>query len=136
MARLSAQSTPAQSPAQIVDAAEDAISGDSDAVVRACWTAALRRDPGDREALLGLASLARGTYEFETPDTLLTTLLTRSDRGPDAWSVQARLGLYRVANAMGETRRSDSLLKIAIVEARRIGDKTAEISALIGFANT
>ena len=42
-------------------AAEDAVSADSDGVLRARWSAALRRDPGDREAVLGLATLARGT---------------------------------------------------------------------------
>ena len=136
MASLSAQTTPGHTPAQVVDAAEHAISADSDGVLRARWTAALERDPADREALLGLAALARGTYAFETADTLLTRLLARSGSEPDAWTVQARLGLYRVANAMGDSRRSDSLLRVAIVDARRIGDRAAEISALIGFANT
>jgi tetratricopeptide (TPR) repeat protein len=132
---LSAQ-TPPRTPAQIVDAAEHAISNDSVDVARARWTATLERDSGDREALLGLATLARGTYAFETSDTLLTRLLVLSGPEPDAWTVQARLGLYRVANAMGDARRSDSLLRVAIVDARRIDDRPAEIAALIGFANT
>ena len=102
MASLSAQATGGLPPAQVVDAAEHAISADSDGVVRARWNAALKSDPDDREALLGLASLARGTYAFETPDTLLTRLLALGGPEPDAWTVQARLGLYRVANAMGD----------------------------------
>ena len=58
--------------------------------------------------------------------------------GPRATSGRFTLVLaqYRVANATGDVRKADSLLRIAIVEARRVGDRSAEVAALIGFTNT
>ena len=47
-----------------------------------------------------------------------------------------RLGLYRVANGRGDNLRADSLLHIAIADARRIRDRPAEIAALFGFTTT
>jgi hypothetical protein len=63
-------------------------------------------------------------------------MLGRSGPTPDEWSVQARLGLYRVALGQGDYRRADSQLTTAITESRRIGDRGGEIDALIGFSNT
>ena len=54
----------------------------------------------------------------------------------DPWTVQATIGLYRVANASGNTTRADSLLNVAIREARRIGDRGGELDALIGLSGT
>ena len=137
---LRAQSPPARqagpSPARIVDAAEHAVQDDSAEVARVRWTAALRRDPGDREALLGLATVARATYAFETADSLLGALLARSQPGPNGWTAWARLGRFRVANGRGDNLRADSLLAGAIAEARAIGDRDAEIVALMGYTTT
>lgn len=86
--------------------------------------------------MLGLATLARETYDFDPADSLYSALLARGGANPDAWTVQARLGLYRVANGRGDNLRADSLLHLAIADARRIGDRPAEIAALIGFTTT
>jgi CHAT domain-containing protein/tetratricopeptide (TPR) repeat protein len=67
---------------------------------------------------------------------LFAGMVARSGPTPDEWSVQARLGLYRVALGLGDYRRADSLLTAAIAEARRIGDRGGEIDALIGFSST
>ena len=120
----------------VVHTAERAIADDSAAVVTARWLAALRRDSTDRVAALGLASLARLTYDVAAAERLFTGMLARSGPTPDEWSIQARLGLYRVALGLGDYRRADSLLTVAIAESRRIGDRGAEIDALIGFSNT
>ncbi len=128
----------AQSPsaASIVRAAEHAVQDDSVQAVTARWRAALARDSADRAAALGLATIARQTYDFGAAERLLNGLLTRSGPASDEWTVHARLGQYRVANATGDVRKADSLLRIAIVEARRVGDRSAEVAALIGFTNT
>ena len=126
----------ARSPGRIAGAAERAVEDDSADVVRARLRSALGRDPADREAMLGLATLARATYDFDTADSLFARLLAAGPAAPDAWTVQARLGLYRMANARGDNLRADSLLRIAMADARRIRDRDAEIYALIGFSTT
>src|SRR6476659_8407206 len=90
--------TAAQSPDEpriIVFAAERAVSDDSAPVASARWQAALARDSSDRTALLGLATLARMTYDFSTAERLLGRLLAQRSGTPDRWRVQARLGMYR-----------------------------------------
>ena len=116
--------------------AERALQDDSLETVTARWRAALERDRTDPAATLGLATVARQTYDFERAVSLLTGLLTRSGARVDGWTVRARLGLYRVANARGEVKRADSLLRLGIAEARRTDDRPAQIAALIGFTNT
>jgi CHAT domain-containing protein/tetratricopeptide (TPR) repeat protein len=120
----------------VVRTAERALADDSAAVVTARWLEAIRRDSTDRVAVLGLASLARLTYDFAAAERLFAGIVARSGPTPDEWSVQARLGLYRVALGQGDYRRADSLLTTAIAESRRIGDRGGEIDALIGFSNT
>jgi tetratricopeptide (TPR) repeat protein len=134
-ASASAQSA-GPSPGAIVNAAEHAVHDDSAGTVEARWRAAAARNPADREATLGLATLARETYDFARAESLYAVLLAGQRNPPDAWTVQARLGLYRVSNSRGDKRRSDSLLSVAISEARRVGDREAEIAALVGFTNT
>ncbi len=120
----------------VVQTAERALADDSSAAVTARWLEAIRRDSTDRAAALGLASLARLTYDFAAAERLFTGMLARGSPSPDEWSVQARIGLYRVALGEGDYRRADSLLTGAIAEARRTGDRGGEMDALIGFSNT
>jgi CHAT domain-containing protein len=123
-------------PETVLRSAERAIQDDSLETVTARWRAALARDSTDPAATLGLATVARQTYDFERADSLLNGLLGRSGTRVDGWTVRARLGIYRVANSRGEVTRADSLLRLAMAEARLIGDRPAEIAALIGFTNT
>jgi tetratricopeptide (TPR) repeat protein len=120
----------------VVRTAERALADDSAAAVTARWLGAIRKDSTDRAAVLGLASLARLTYDFAAAERLFAGMLARSGPTPDEWSVQARLGLYRVALGQGDYRQADSLLTTAVTESRRIGDRGGEIDALIGFSNT
>ena len=133
-ASASAQVEP--DPERVVRAAERGLQDDSLEQVSTRWRAALARDNTDRAAVLGLATIARQTYDFERAEQLLRGLLARAGDRSDGWTVQARLGLYRVANARGEVRGADSLLKVAITEARRLYDRPAQVAALIGFTNT
>ncbi len=135
MARLAAQTPADRSPAQVAHAAERAVYDDSAGAVTARLETALQRDSGNREALLGLAVIARSTYRFEAADSLYGILLARSGGAVDQWSVQARLGLARVAGGLGDQRRGDSLQRLAIVDARGIGDREAEVDALMGFTS-
>ncbi len=120
----------------VVQTAERSVSDDSAATVTARWVAALRRDSTDREAALGLGTLARLTYEFAAAQRYFAGMLSRRGPTPDEWSVQAQLGLYRVALGEGDYRRMDSLLVAAISDARAIGDRGGQMDALIGFSST
>ena len=122
-------------PRAIVLAAERAVSDDSADVVSARWRAALARDSSDRAALLGLATLARMTYDFPTAERLLARLLARRSGTPDQWEVQAHLGLYRVAFAQGDDGRARGFLDSAVTHARRIGDRGGEADAMMGFTS-
>jgi CHAT domain-containing protein/tetratricopeptide (TPR) repeat protein len=123
-------------PETVLRSAERALEDDSLETVTARWRAALERDSTDPAATLGLAAVARQTYDFERADSLLSGLLARSGTRVDGWTVRARLGIYRVANSRGEVIRADSLLRLAMAEARRLDDRPAQIAALIGFTNT
>jgi CHAT domain-containing protein len=122
-------------PERILRSAEHALQDDSLETVTTRWRAALARDSTDPAATLGLATVARQTYEFERADSLFNRLLTRSGARVDGWTVRARLGIYRLANARGEMKRADTLLQRAIAEARQIDDRPAQVAALIGFLN-
>ncbi len=123
-------------PERVVRTAERALQDDSLEQVSRRWRAALARDSTDREAVLGLATIARQTYDFERAEQLLGGLLARAAGRSDGFTVRARLGLYRVANARGAVRGADSLLGLAMAEARQLRDRPAEVAALIGFTNT
>ena len=120
----------------VVQTAERAYADDSAAAVTTGWVAALRRDSTDRAAALGLATLARLTYDFAAAERLFNGLLARSGPKPDPWTVQARLGLYRVALGGGDKGKADSLVALALREARAAGDRGGEMDALIGLSGT
>ena len=126
----------APGPRDVVQAAERAVQGDSVAALRARWTEALRLDSTDRAAALGLGTLARLGYDFAGSERLFSGILERAGDRVDPWTVQAKIGLYRAANSSGNTTRADSILNVAVREARRIGDRGAELDALIGLSGT
>ena len=119
----------------VVHAAERAVSDDSATRSARAGRPRSQRDSTDRAAALGLGSVSRLTYDFAAAERYFTSILARSG-SPDEWSVQARLGLYRVALATGDNTKADSLVTIALEEARSIGDRGSEMDALIGLSNT
>jgi CHAT domain-containing protein len=134
---VAATAQQADTPARaVVLRAQRAVETDSADILGARWREALVRDSTDHEARLGLATLARWTYDFPTAERHFTGLLPAPGRAPDGWAVQARIGLYSVANARGQQRVADSILRIASTEAHRLGDRGARIDILFGFTNT
>ena len=116
----------------VVRQAVHAVEGDSVAPVQARWRARLARDSTDRAGVLGLATLARLTYDYPTADRLYPRLHDQSSPHPDAYEAYARLGL---AWSLEERGRSDAAAEEfgrARGAARAAGVPAAEAEALIG----
>lgn len=123
----------APSAGEVVAAAAAAVAGDSVPAVAARWSAARRRDAGDRVALLGLAELARRMYELPRADSLYADLAAAP--GPaDGYAVYALLGEAAEAYYRGRLAQADTLGSRAVAGAQRLGDGAAEATALIQSA--
>ncbi len=127
---LFAQDT-ANRVARAIDlAAERAVASDSVLAAASKWRAALLRDPGDRYAALGLASLARLTSDT-TADAALTPLAGGSD------AVARRASLDRAGSAVAAGRRAagDSMYARAAAVASAAHDSIVEAEAQFGRAD-
>jgi len=123
------QATPnADDPRATVRAAALAVQGDSASRLDARLRARVARDPNDRPALLGIATLARLRYDYPAAESTYRRLLTRPD---DRYAVYAHLGLAEGFDARSMTRASRPELERALGVARQLGDHTAEGRALV-----
>ena len=123
-----------QAAKDVVRHAVHAVEGDSAAALRTRWSARLQQDSSDRAALLGLATLARLTYDYPASDQLYPQLFSIDSLHPDPYAAYARLGR---AWSLEERGRSDSAgeeFARARRTARATGDPAAEAEALIGLA--
>lgn len=118
----------------VVRAATAAVEGDSVARMRGRWTRAAAATPPDRVALLGLATLARLTYDYRTADSLYARLLADSLADPAA--VYAALGSGLAARTRGLQRAATGWFDRAWADAERSGDRAAQAEALIMIAAT
>lgn len=129
--------SPAQAqdePHAVVRTAVHAIQGDSAARVGARWEARLRRNPGDRAALLGLATLARLEYDYDAAERRYRALDAADDAEPDAYAAFARLGLAQAADAGGLLDEAARQYERALSAAQVAGDVRAHAQALMGMA--
>src|SRR5262245_63560963 len=76
-------------PREVVREATRAVENDGAAPRGALWQERLDRDPNDRAALLGLATLARLAYDYPRAEALYLRLDTTP---PDAFTAYAHLG--------------------------------------------
>ena len=122
---------PAVDEAQIVlrDAAL-AVRGDSLAAMRERWTTRLRRDSTDRAAALGLATLARLTYDFADAERRYRRLFVTGASPADEYDAYARIGLGQALESqwMGAEAAVD-LYEQALASARRAASRAAEGTA-------
>src|SRR5690349_4153846 len=81
---------PPDDPRSIVRAAIRSIEGDSATRVEARWRNRVNRNPADRAALLGLATLARLRYDYPSSESMYRRLIAGA---PDGYAVYAHLGL-------------------------------------------
>jgi hypothetical protein len=123
------------------DAAKDvvrrallAVEEDSLSSVRIAWSARLQRDPTDRAALLGIATLARLTYDYSTSDRLYPQLFSVDPLHADTYTAYARLGRAWSLEERGQSDDAGDEFARARRAARAAGDAAAEAEALIGLA--
>lgn len=123
---------PALDPRALGRATLLAVEGDSAGALRSRWSSALRRDPANRTALLGLGTFARLTYDYAAADTLLWQVIEL--RGDDAFADYARMEQGAALVVRGRLREAADAYSAALSGAVRRGDTTAAALALLGLA--
>jgi tetratricopeptide (TPR) repeat protein len=131
-ASLRAQ-TAAQARGTVRDATR-AVESDSATALVAGWTRALDRDPYDRIAALGLATVARLSLRYDEANARYRPLLPQSGARPDAVNAYARLGEALVLAAQSAPGPGDTAFAGAAATAQAVGDSAAIVEALIGWA--
>jgi tetratricopeptide (TPR) repeat protein len=121
-----------QPPADVVRQALRAVERDLASPLRARWSGLLRQDSTQRAALLGLATLARLTYDYDAADRLYPRLFR--DAQPDGYAAYARLGRAWSLEERGRSEAAGEEFARARESARAARDRSAEAEALIGLA--
>jgi tetratricopeptide (TPR) repeat protein len=137
LALLASQELPGpavREPRAIARRAILAIEGDSAVPLSRRWSAESRTDGSTPGPVLGLAHLARLSYDYPAAESLFLRIVSETQAGE--WSVAARLGLAASAAAQGNFSRADMLYAAAEVEAAQIGDRESRAEALLGRAAT
>jgi tetratricopeptide (TPR) repeat protein len=121
-------------PAAVVREATFAVEHDSVAALRARWLARRASDSLDRAALLGLATLARLTYDYPAAERLHRLLTAADSVRPDRYAAYARLGRAWALEDQGWSTESGTEFVVARRVARAARDRRAEAEAIIGKA--
>ena len=124
----------AESPRAVLLTAARAVEGDSTVAVESRWNARVQHDPGDRAALLGLATLARLTYRFPRADSLFTRLSASSSGAADAYAPYASEGRANAFMSRGDMASAQEWFARAAAQARDIGDADARARAMLGLS--
>ena len=123
-----------RTPEAVIQAAEQAVTARRAASVRQDWLGRLRRDPSNRLARLGIASFARLAYDYAAADSFVAPLLARPGSRPDSVAAWARIEAAVAAGQQWRVREADSMLSIAVSEARAARYGAAEGAALTRLA--
>jgi len=126
--RAPAQAASAATASEVVREATRAVEAGKSADARARYAERSRRDAADRDALLGLATVARLTYEFDEANGLYRRLIAGAPLS-DLHAIRARLGLAQGMDAHGVKQELESQLDSARRGARQAGDRGAEAAA-------
>ena len=129
LAATAAQVAPnAGDPRAVVRAATRAVEADTGARLDARLSARVARNPNDRAALLGLATLARLRYDYPVAESTYRRLFIQPD---DRYSMYAHLGLAEAFEARSLRQASRPEFERALSAARQLRDGTAEGEALV-----
>ena len=124
----------AEAAPDVVRQARLAVEGDSLAPVRRRWSVRLLQDSTDRPALLGIATLARLTYDYLSSDRLYARLFSADSARPDPYAAYGRLGRAWSLEERGQSDAAGDEFARARRVAREAGERGAEAEALIGLA--
>jgi CHAT domain-containing protein/tetratricopeptide (TPR) repeat protein len=117
-------------PRTVVREATRAVENDGAAELRERWQARLAADSTDRGALLGLATLARLTYDYPTAEALYRGL--SDPKSPaDGVAIYARLGQAWALEERGFSNGAEAEFEAARKAAHAAHDAAAEAEALI-----
>ncbi|MDZ7632114.1 MAG: CHAT domain-containing tetratricopeptide repeat protein [Gemmatimonadaceae bacterium] len=103
------------------------------APLRQKWTEAVRRNPTDRSARLGLAHLDFYEARFDRADSVFASLTATPPLG-NAIALQGWIGRSMVAGQQGMLAPADSFATTALRLARQASDSIATASALLLMA--
>ncbi|HET7459397.1 MAG TPA: CHAT domain-containing protein [Gemmatimonadaceae bacterium] len=117
-------------PRAVVREATRAVERDGvAAALRARLTERLRADTADRDAMLGMATLSRLTYDYDDAERRYRSLFEGAPSS-DRYAVYARLGLAQAQDTHGRRPGQERLLDDARAGAHAAGDRAAEGEAL------
>jgi CHAT domain-containing protein/tetratricopeptide (TPR) repeat protein len=120
-----------EDPRAVVWAATRAVEQDDVKRIETRWRSRVARQPNDRAALLGLATLARLQYDYPAAESTYRALIA----GPaDRVSVYAHLGLAQGFEARSFSSDARPAYLRARAAARDLGDPIAEAEALVLMA--
>jgi CHAT domain-containing protein/tetratricopeptide (TPR) repeat protein len=122
---------PDDDPRAVVRQAVLAVEGDSAPSLRARWSARVERDAADRAATLGLATVARLTYDYDTAERFYRQLFATDSVQADRYAAYARLGFAEGLEARSFGAAALEQFTRARQVARALRDRTAEGEALI-----
>src|SRR2546430_2389816 len=128
------QSSTASEPGALTAVATRAVEHDSAAALTTAWKARLGHRPADRTALLGLATMARLTYDYVRAESLYAPLLAPPGTCPTRHAIYGRIGQALAFTAAGAFPRASDWFARAALEAEAAGDPIAEAEALVGGA--
>jgi tetratricopeptide (TPR) repeat protein len=124
----------ADRPADVVRQATHAVEADSAPSAGARWRATLARDTADARALLGLATLARLTYDYTGAERHYAALVALTGSTPPAFRAWALLGMAESRLHRLPFDSAAVWFLAAGVAARASSDSVAEAEALFGLA--
>jgi CHAT domain-containing protein/tetratricopeptide (TPR) repeat protein len=126
--------SPPEDPRAVVREATRAVESDQTAPLRARWQARLEAVPADRAALLGLATLARLTYDYPAAEALYRRLIGEASTRPDRFTPHALLGQAWGLEERGFSNGAEAQFEHARKAAQAMRDGAAEAEALIALS--
>src|SRR5690242_10090189 len=130
LASLTSSLVSSDDPRAVVHDATRAVQRDSAARIAATWQSRVARNANDRAALLGLATVARLSYDYPTAERLYS----RIAQVPDDYAVYAHLGLAEGYESRSIARDAAREFTLALSASRAVGDRSAQADALIWLA--